>query len=350
MLTLPKVTLAYLGLLAVPARLHMERVVAPVTSPVDPAVLGPATALVLIAAVAVRWRRAAWPLAFGFAWFAVALLPVANLVPLSTFMAEHWLYVPSMGLFMAAGWGLSRLASRAGRPTAIVVLAVLIAAYGVRSARRNLEWRDDRTFYEATLRLAPDSARVHSNLGRVYWTSGDVERAKREFARAIELRPDSWQTADTHNDLGVIYQQEGRHPEAVQEFRRAIELFPRNAGPYVNLATSLEALGRVPDAQQALEHAIALNSGLDSAYTNLGNIFFNRGEVSRARDLYLKAVTLNPEDADNYNNLGSAYFAERRFDLAVKSFRTALQLNSRSEVARRNLDTALHAQAGSGAP
>ena len=47
-------------------------------------------------------------MAFGCAWFALAMLPVSNLVPLDAFMAEHWLYVPSMGLFMAVGWCVGR--------------------------------------------------------------------------------------------------------------------------------------------------------------------------------------------------------------------------------------------------
>src|SRR5580765_6911416 len=80
LLTLPKVVVAYLALLAVPSSLHMERVVAPARSPLDPTVLGPV--LLLVAAVAAvgswcRERRAAWPVAFGLAWFGLALLPVA---------------------------------------------------------------------------------------------------------------------------------------------------------------------------------------------------------------------------------------------------------------------------------
>jgi len=71
----------------------MERVVLPATSALTPSVLaafGGIVALVILACTS-------GPLCFAVAWFFVALLPVANIVPLSTFMAEHWLYVPSMG-------------------------------------------------------------------------------------------------------------------------------------------------------------------------------------------------------------------------------------------------------------
>ena len=345
LLTLPKVVVAYLALLVVPSSLHMERVVAPATSPVDPTVLGPLALLAVLAAALVIWRRAIWPVAFGAAWFGLALVPVANIVPLATFMAEHWLYVPSMGLFIAAGWALGRLATRTRPAVAIAVVAVLSVAYGARAARRNLDWRDDRTLYQATLRFAPESARVHGNLGRVYWMEGDVEAAKRELDRAIELRPRHWQTADAYNQRGVIYQQEGRHPEALQDFQRAIELYPRNPAPYVNLATTLQAFGRIDDARRALETAIAIDPRYASAYVNLGNLLFNAGDLARARELYTKAIALDPELGDAHHNLGAVYFREGRFALAADSFRTALRLNPRSAMARQNLESAIRAQA-----
>jgi tetratricopeptide (TPR) repeat protein len=343
LLTLPKVVVAYLGLLVVPSSLHMERVVAPATSPFDPTVLGPLALLAVLVGALVIWRRAIWPVAFGAAWFGLALLPVANVVPLATFMAEHWLYLPSMGLFMAAGWGLGRLATRTRPAAAIAVLAVVALAYGARTARRNLDWRDDRTLYQATLRFT-ESARVHGNLGRVYWMEGDVERAKHELDRAIELRPRHWQTADAYNQRGVIYQQEGRHAEALREFERAIQLYPRNPAPYVNLATTLQAFGRIDDARRALETAIGLDPRYASAYVNLGNVFFNAGDLARARDLYTKAIALDPQLGDAHQNLGAVYFHEGRFALAADSFRTALRLNPRSAMARQNLESAIRAQ------
>jgi len=347
LLTLPKVIVAYLGLLAWPSALHMERVVAPATSPLDPTVFG--SVLLLVGAIAAvgNWRQerpAAWPVTFGAAWFGLALLPVANLVPLATFMAEHWLYLPSMGLFIAAGWVLAGLARRT-RPAAVFALvAVLVLAYGARTARRNLDWHDDRTLYQATLRFT-DSARVHGNLGRVYWMEGDVEPAKHELDRAIELRPRHWQTADAYNQRGVIYQQEGRHAEALQDFQRAIELYPRNPAPYVNLATTLQAFGRIDDARRALETAIAVDPRYASAYVNLGNIYFNAGDLARARELYTRAIALDPQLGDAHHNLGAVYFQEGRFALAADSFRTALRLNPRSAMALQNLQNALRAQA-----
>ncbi len=353
LLTMAKVVPQYVGLLAFPWHLHMERNALPASTPLDPVVLGSMAILALAAWAVVRWRRAVSPLAFACAWFALALLPVANVVPLSTFMAEHWLYIPSMGLFIAAGWGLARLGARAGRPAALAVLSALLLAYGVRTAIRNLDWRDERTIFEATLRLAPESARVHTNLGRVHWQARDNDRARQEFDRAIELQPNDWQTADAHNYRGLIYQQAGRHQEAFVEFRRAIELNRRSPSAYVNLGTTLQALGRMDEARQALESALVLDPRNAGAYVNLGNMLFNAGNLAHAREHYLRAIALDPENPEAHNNLGSVYFNEGRPDLAEREYRTSLRLNPNQPMVQQNLGVAVRAQqasaAGSGA-
>jgi Flp pilus assembly protein TadD len=344
LLTMSTVVVDYLALVVFPAALHMERSVPPRSSPFDPAVLGAIALLGLVTVVVVRLRHRAWPLAFGWAWFILALLPVANLVPLSTFMAEHWLYVPSMGLFMPAGWGIARLGARRGRRVAGALLAVLVVGYGVRTVRRNVDWRDGRAIYEATLRFAPGSARVHTNLGRVYWMAGDPAAAMREFTRAIELRPDDRQTADAYNHRGIIYTQANRPEEAIAEFRRAIELAPRNPVLYVNLSLALQSAGRTDDGRRALEDALALDPRNAIAHSNLGNISFNRGDLADARRHYLQALALDPELADAHNNLGSVYLRQGRPDLAEPCFRRALALDPRHDLARRNLAAALQAR------
>ena len=350
LLTMSTVVVDYLALLVVHAALHMERSVSPATSPVDPAVLGALVLLALVTFAAVRLRHRAWPLAFGWAWFGLALLPVANLVPLSTFMAEHWLYVPSMGPAMAAGWGIARLGAWRGRRLAAVLLAVLVVGYGVRTIRRNADWRDGRAIYEATLRFAPGSARVHTNLGRMYWMAGDAAAAVREFTRAIELRPHDRQTADAYNSCGIIYTQANRPGEAIAEFRRAIELAPRNPALYVNLSLALQGVGRLDDGQRALEDALALDPRNAIAHSNLGNLCFNRGDLEDARRHYLQAIALDPELADAHNNLGSVYFRQGQLDPAEREFRTALAIDPNHELARQNLDILTRSRSGGASP
>jgi Flp pilus assembly protein TadD len=338
LLTSGTVLLRYLGLLVLPRSLHMERLVTPVASVFEPRALAAVGGVAALVVLIVWTRRRAWPVALGCTWFLIALVPVSNLVPLATFMAEHWLYVPSMGIFLAAGWGIATVAAtRAWRPVAIVATVTAVAALATLTIRRNVDWRDARTLYESLLPLAPESLRVRINLAEAYQEAGDVERARVLYDETVRLSPAAPETADALNNLGNIERDAGRLDAALAAFDRALALNPRHVSALNGRALTLQQLGRVGEAEQALAAALMLAPDSAVTHSNLGNLYFRRDELERAREQYLVAVRLDPDYADAHNNLGSTYFRLGERGLAEGEYRTALRLNPRVEGARRNL-------------
>lgn len=346
LLTMVKVVAAYLGVLVLPVDLHMERIVPAATSVMDSAVLWSAALLAVLAALVTRVRTAAWPVAFGGAWFLVALLPVANIVPLDAFMAEHWLYVPSMGPCMAVGWLAAQgLRGRFGR----VVAAVLVAGLGACAARtivRNTEWRNELSLFEATVRDSPTSSRALSNLGRAHLEAGDTRRAADLNARALSLAATPRQAATAHANLGLTYYTDGRHQEAVDECRRAIEANGPDAIVYANLAAALVALGRPKEAEEALARAIATDPGYAPAHVNLGVVLEELGQPERARQSYLRALEIDPDSFQAHLGLGDVYLAEGRPDLAEEAYGAALRLEPGLPALRERLESARKARSG----
>lgn len=345
LLTMAKVVVAYLGLLALPVDLHMERIVPPATSVRDPAVVASAVLLALLAALVVWVRKTAWPVAFGFAWFLVALLPVSNAVPLDAFMAEHWLYVPSMGLCMAGGWVVARaLRGRFRGPVAALLVAGLFG-YGARTVLRNAEWRNELSLFEATVRDSPSSFRARSNLGRAYLEAGDTRRAASLHSQALSLAQTSSQLATAHANLGITYWSEGRHEAAIPEFRRALEINGPDAAIYTNLAAAFLAMDRPSDAEKALQQAIATDPRYAPAWVNLGVALEALGRLERAGQAYTRAIEMDPDSVQAYTGLGDVHLAEGRPELAERAFRAALRLQPGLAVVRERLERALAAQA-----
>lgn len=331
LLTMAEVVVQYLGIVVAPRGLHMERQVAPVASVLDPTALAAVAGLGLLVAAAVAARRRAWPLTLGVAWFFVALLPVANLVPLATFMAEHWVYVPLMGLCLALGWAAAqRRWSTIAAACALVVLAGL-------TIRRNVDWRDGRTLYESLLPLAPESLRVRVNLAQAYQEAGARDRARAAYEDVVRLRPNHPDTADALNNLGNLDREAGRPHEALAAFERALVLQPRHVAARNGRALALQGVGRIEEAERELATALAMDPNAATTHSNLGNLYFRRNDFARARDAYLIAVRLDPDHADAHNNLGSAYFLLGERDLAEREYRAALRLDPQSADARRNL-------------
>jgi tetratricopeptide (TPR) repeat protein len=380
--TMLEVVVRYVALFVAPVGQHMERTVAPAASVASPAVLGAALVVLGGVALAVLFRRRAWPVSFGVAWFLVALLPVANVVPLATFMAEHWLYVPSMGLCLAAGWLLDRAMAGRWRTATAALAALALVAYAGLTMRRNLDWKDGVTLYEATLRHAPGSARALINLGEAYQRLGQLDRAEAAYRRALAVDPGAWTshnnlgslyadqgrpdlaeqeyrrglalapgTGAAHNNLGNLYRAQRRPVEAIGEFQRALALNPSDAAAHNNLGLALLDVGRPDDAKAEFEAAIRINPDYAAAHSNLGNHYFRRGQLAEAAAEYRAAIRLDPGFANAHNNLGSVYFNMGQLDLAEQAYRRALDIDPRLDEVRRNLEIVVSARAkGPGAP
>jgi hypothetical protein len=120
--------------------------------------------------------------AFGLGWIAIAFLPVANLLfSTGVLMAERTLYLPSVGLALAAGAALSRFPPDRLRP----VIAVLVLAGAIRSAFRVPVWRDEVTVTMSILEDSPRSYRGHARVAAIYQSHRQPERALAELRTAM---------------------------------------------------------------------------------------------------------------------------------------------------------------------
>ncbi|MGE5280299.1 MAG: tetratricopeptide repeat protein [Deltaproteobacteria bacterium] len=329
--------LHYLRLLVWPLGLHMEYGM-PVFPPGDPRVLAGALLLALAVFFAWRQRRRDPAVAFGIAWFLIGLVPVLNLFPLNAYMAEHWLYAPSVGLFLLLGLSLKRLTRRAaGKAAAFSLTACLLLSWGVLAARQNIVyWRDPKRFYEITLQYAPHSSRVLSNLGHLYQAEGRLEEAAGLYERAIAINPQNELRA--YSGLGAAYLRMGRPADAIAVYEKAIAINPGFYELYSNLGSIYDRVGRPQEALEAFRTAVRLNQNSAAAQMNLGVLLARgRGTVEEAFSCYRKAVALDPEFPEAYFNMGDLYLKLGHGPEAASYFRQALALRPDYDAARREL-------------
>ena len=224
---------AYLRLLLFPVHLHMEYG-ASLFSLADPAaLLGCAlTAMWLIYTFRSRNKKP-W-LVFSTLWFFLALVPVSNLFPINAFMAEHWLYVPSVGFFLIAAKILTDFyENKSTRTVSILCALSILTVLASLTVRQNYYWKDAVTFYNQTLKYTPDASRDYNNVGVEYKNQGKTQEAITAFQKAIEIYP---KYVEAYNNLGSVYQDAGQNDKAIEYFSKAVEIKPDFAAGHHNLA------------------------------------------------------------------------------------------------------------------
>jgi len=195
----------YAGVLLFPWRLHMERDVETHPNGFGPASMGVASlrelqtllGLLLIAAIVFAlWRSRRRPEIFLPLLLAVACyLPISGLITLNATVAEHWLYLPSAFLFLAATAALASSGWIVGKNflsrMALASLTIWLLFLPVRTFLRTFDWRDQRTFLTRTIADGGDSPRMWINLGGLELNEGHLESARQALDRALAKEPAS---------------------------------------------------------------------------------------------------------------------------------------------------------------
>lgn len=189
----------YTGLILLPINLHMDRDVEthPEGAPearADRAAWRELQTLlgILLIAAAIYWMwrsRKRDPAIFCCLLLAaLAYLPASGALLLNASVAEHWIYLPTAFLFLAAGLAISRFPI--SRNAVGSVLALWFLFLGARTWIRTSDWKDQRTFLERTIASGGDSARMLINLAGLEQSEGNVDAAKKHLALALRKEPD----------------------------------------------------------------------------------------------------------------------------------------------------------------
>lgn len=259
----------YARLLVAPLELSVDYGPAVRFPATGPDLLGVVGALILITAVVAAWRlRARAPLAaIGLAWFLVVILPVSNLiVPAGVMLAERTLYLPSVGLaFVVAAIGSRMLDGDRRRPF-IAVVAVVCAAYALRSAWRVPVWRDTDSVIASLESSHPESHVVIRVQAIRAMEQGRYAEARAGFERALQLQPLHFALLTEVAQFEAVA---GRADVAERLARRAIDVYPTSPHGYAVAGRVLRLTGDTTEARSVLLEGMRVADPLAPIWTEL---------------------------------------------------------------------------------
>lgn len=306
----------YFGLLFWPVHLQMDRSVA--FAPWQLAIAGLLVASVLITAL--WWTAHREPVAFrGLLWFVVTLLPLTGALNLVATVAEHWLYVPMIGFYLALAIVVVRHTRWLLPATGVVLCALML-----RTVVRNRDWTDGTVFFTRQAHAAAHSERTFTNLGHtlvvtgqtdaglaaleraeqlnprcptakynlavVLALRGDTDRAQEKLTACLALAPDDptgWELA------AQLAEARGDVRQALHDYRRAISC-TREVGLRLRFVRFLVRHGRTREALATLEECQYLEPGHAGTYRLLADLFTAIGQTARAAEARQLAASLDP--------------------------------------------------------
>jgi tetratricopeptide (TPR) repeat protein len=218
-------------------------------------------------------------------------------------------------------------------------------------------------YLQAVLRLKPDYALAHNNLGNVQVYQRQLAKAVASYRQAVGLKPDF---AEAYNNLGMALREQGELQESVACLQRAVRLKPDYAEARNNLALALRNQEKLVDADQAAacnqkglafirqgrqeeaaacwRQALARKPDYPEAHSNLANVLLEQGKPDEAAMSLQEALRHKPDYPEAHNNLGNVLLVQGKLDEAAASYRQAVHFHPRFADAHNNLGNVLRCQ------
>jgi tetratricopeptide (TPR) repeat protein len=213
-----------------------------------------------------------------------------------------------------------------------VIVLVLLSW---RTIERNRDWADEYALWSVTLRDAPLSVRAHTNIGLVYLSRNELDRAIEHFEKSLaipskpELRTISRGRA--LQNLGVAYYRKKDYARALECYRKCLELDPQNYVSHINIGVVYNAQGENQKAVDTYKKALEIFPSSKEAMMNLAIGYTKLNDYDGAIAQYNKLIGLDRGTdftARAHFNMGVIYYYyKKEYDQAAYHFEIARKMD-----------------------
>jgi len=200
------------------------------------------------------------------------------------------------------------------------------------------------------LELRALMASEYAALGLVCAGRGDFEKAEEWHQKGLEIEEKIGRLegiARQYSNLGLVYRRRGELDKAEGMHKKSLEIEKKLgrlegvARDYGNLGLVYQTRGELDKAEEMqkksleIKEKLGLQEGMANSYGNLGLIYHARGELDKAEEMYKKSLEISEPagmvelTANQYGNLGLIYMDRGELDKAEEMHKKSLEINKK---------------------
>ena len=175
------------------------------------------------------------------------------------------------------------------------------------------------TYANMALQFDNQLAEAYDVKGNYYNITGDWEKAKESWNRAIEFNPNYW---DTYWSLGDYYSGREKADSAILYYTRASSLNRGSSLPlFLRSMGSIYAVyGFEGKAKENYRQAFELEGDSGNYYWDLGFLEQQTGNWAKAIDYYKQALKERQYEYELEKNLGYCYFCLKQYEKSIEYY------------------------------
>ncbi len=290
-----------------------------------------AITIVVLGRKLTTWGR---PLFLALGSFLVLLFPVLGFFNNAWFrhswVADHWVHLPSIPLIILASygwikgwehWGIQSL--RLPKWGSWVGGSCVVLILGWLTFQQTQIYRNYETLWLATLKHNPNSWLAYYNLGTMHLDAENYEPALHYFDQALQVHP---KLALAYTNRGRVHMHYQQYEQALREFNTALGIDPRSFRDWANRGDVYFHLGQYQQALHDYDTALKIKPEYVKVHNNKGIIYLTIKQHNQALDAFNLAIQYDSTYSAAYVNRGQVYSEIQRLPDACQDWAKACQL------------------------
>jgi tetratricopeptide (TPR) repeat protein len=250
---------------------------------------------------------------FSFFFFLVTMLPFLNIIPISTLLADRYVFIASFSYAFLLGilfdrfytYRLKKISEGFFKLLSVSIFLLLLLGYSFMTIRQNTIWQNSYTLWADAVEKHPESNTANALMGVVYMELGMDEEAVKYLEKAIQILPYDYQSL---NNLGVVYGRLGQYEKALDGLLKGIYLQPDNDSIKINLSVHYQREKKYDEAEKILKYLIDKNpQNSANLRFRLASIYKDAGKYESALSELIQSSELAPNIINPYEEMGNIY-------------------------------------------
>ncbi len=183
---------------------------------------------------------------------------------------------------------------------------------------KKTQWKSAIACYNKAIRINSKYAEAYLNLAKALAKIGNKQKSADKMYLAFHLQP-SLGSAEEHIELGEIFWSIGNRDRAIKCYQRAIKLEPNFWDAYEILGQRLDDLGQTKEATECYQQMIELNPSDADAYFRLGKQLMINQRWHHAVTAFRRVLKLHPQYPEASKMLNYALSEKLKWGHVAKS-------------------------------
>jgi tetratricopeptide (TPR) repeat protein len=268
--------------------------------------------LFIISMVSLRWTKVIF---FSFSFFLISVLPYLNIIPISTLLADRYVFIASFSYVFLLGivfdrlyvWRHRRFSEGFFKLLSVALFLFLLAGYSLMTIQQNKIWQNSYTLWADAVEKYPESSAANALMGVVYMELGMDQDSVKYLEKAVQLIPYDYMS---RNNLGIVYGRLDEPEKALKEFATAMQLRPDDDSIKINLSVFYQRQKYYKKAEEVLKYLLAKNPQNANLHFRLGLVYKEMGQYEAAISEMLKSIEVAPHNINPYEELGNIYVSK----------------------------------------